>query len=135
MHQLYREVGKKMKLFKMGKVVIRSLFTKPATKMYPIKPQEYYKITRGHIDIEIESCIFCGICSKKCPTHAIEVVKAEKTWAIERLKCIQCNCCVEVCPKKCLMMGNAYTPPSTTKEKEVFKDARVANDAANNKNS
>ena len=120
-----------MGLFKIGKLIIKSVFSKPATKMYPIKPQTYYKNTRGHIDIEIEKCIFCSMCGRKCPTGAIEVVKNEKTWAIERLKCIQCNSCVEVCPKKCLKMDNKYTVPTTTKEKEVFKDARVIDNPAN----
>ena len=124
-----------MSLFKMGKVIIDSLFGKPATLMYPVIQRQYTPITRGHIEIEIESCIYCGICQKRCPTAAIEVTKAEKQWTIERMKCIQCNCCVEVCPKKCLTMKNTYSEPQTTKERDVFRDARVADNPADNQNS
>lgn len=115
-----------MGTMKFAGYVLKRLFQKPSTLMYPIKKRAYYERTRGHIDIEIESCIFCGICSKKCPTAAIEVNRNAKSWGIERLRCIQCNCCVEVCPKKCLSMGGSYTAPSEGSVKDVFCDARVS---------
>lgn len=115
-----------MGLFSIGKMVIRSLFSKPATLMYPVVPRVPTPITRGHISIDIEACILCGICSKKCPTTALIVNRAEKSWEIERLRCIQCNCCVEVCPKKCLTMEGAYTSPSTGSIREVFVQAPKA---------
>lgn len=102
-----------MGIMKFTKVVLQNLFRKPATRMYPVSKRAYFANTRGHIAIEIESCIYCGICVKKCPTHAISIDKGTKCWSIERLKCIQCNSCVETCPKKCLTMENAYTPPVT----------------------
>lgn len=109
-----------MSAFKLGKTVLRSLFKKPATKMYPIIPREWQERTRGHIAIEIDDCIFCGICQRKCPTNAIVVAKAEKSWQIERMQCIQCSCCVEVCPKQCLTNENAYTTPNTEKVVDKF---------------
>lgn len=124
-----------MAVLKMSKTALKSLFTKPATKMYPVVPKEYKERTRGAIDIDIESCIFCGICSRKCPSNAIKVTKAEKTWEIERMRCVQCNCCVEVCPKKCLSMNNKYTEPNTEKVKDTFKDARVPDNTTDNQNS
>lgn len=110
-----------MATFKIGKVVMKSLFKKPATLMYPVIPREWAERTRGHIDIDEKSCILCGICGKKCPTSAITVDKAARTWTIERMQCIQCGCCVEVCPKKCLDMAPDYTEPGTEKVVDIFE--------------
>lgn len=103
-----------MGFFSFSKTVLNNLFNKPATVLYPVTPKEYTKVARGHISIEIDQCIFCGICNKKCPTSAISVEKADKQWEINRLSCIQCNSCVESCPKKCLTMEGSFTPPSAS---------------------
>lgn len=105
---------------KLGKMTLRSLFKKPATLMYPVIPRKWQERTRGHIAIAADDCIFCGICQKKCPTNALTVDKAERTWTIERMKCIQCSCCVEACPTKCLTNENTYTTPSTEKIVDTF---------------
>ena len=109
-----------MATLKIGKMVLRSLFQKPATKMYPVISREWKERTRGRIEIDIEDCIFCGICSRKCPTDAIKVDKTEKTWTIERMGCIQCSCCVEVCPKNCLINEAGYTTPDVEKIVDTF---------------
>lgn len=110
-----------MAMFKIAGEVMKSLFRKPATLMYPVVPRKWEPATRGHIAIDIEACIFCGICSKKCPTHAITVDRPGRKWEIERLQCIQCSCCVEVCPKKCLSMENAYTSPSNGSVRDAYQ--------------
>lgn len=110
-----------MGLMDFCSVVLKNLVHAPVTKKYPKEPCRVFERTRGHVAIQIDQCIFCGICSKKCPTHAIGVNKAEKYWEIERLKCIQCNSCVEQCPKKCLEMANSYTPPTTGSQTEVYR--------------
>ncbi|MDP4151866.1 MAG: 4Fe-4S dicluster domain-containing protein [Bacillota bacterium] len=109
-----------MSVFHIAKIVLRSLFSKPATGMYPFKKREYYLSTRGSIQNDIESCIFCGLCSKKCPANAIEVSRNDKQWSIDRFRCVTCNACVEACPKKCLVMKNTYTAPATIKSVDKF---------------
>ena len=99
---------------------MRSLFKKPATLMYPIKPREWTENTRGCIEIDIESCIFCGICVRKCPTDALTVDRDAKSWTIARMGCIQCSCCVDVCPKKCLENIAGYTSPGMKKVVDTF---------------
>lgn len=99
-----------MSLFAMTKTVIKSFFHKPYTTKYPFVPATFKKGTRGSIQIEIDKCIFCSICAKRCPTFALTVDKNERSWGIERLKCITCNICVEACPKKCLSMEQKYAP-------------------------
>ena len=110
-----------MATFKIGKVLMKSLFKKPATKMYPVIPNEFQERTRGQVTIEKESCILCGICGRKCPANAIAVDRAAGTWTIERMRCIQCGCCVDECPKKCLDMDRPYTTPDTTKTVDVVE--------------
>lgn len=109
-----------MASFKIGKMVLGSLFKKPATLMYPVIPREYHNITRGHIGIDVNACILCSICQKKCPANAITVDRAGKTWTIERMQCVQCNACVDTCPKKCLANENTYTTPNTEKVVDKF---------------
>jgi len=104
-----------MASFKIGKLVLKSLFSKPATLMYPVIPRVWEERTRGQIGIVEESCILCSICAKKCPTNAIVVDRANRSWTIERMACIQCGSCTEACPKKCLIMENQYTAPDTEK--------------------
>lgn len=107
-----------MSIMSLSKTVLRNLFSKPATRPYPQVPREYPARTRGQIGIDIDVCIFCGICSKKCPTGAIAVNRAEKSWDIQPFGCIQCGYCVEVCPKKCLIMLLNYTQPAALKTVE-----------------
>ena len=105
---------------KIGGMVLRSLFRKPATLMYPVIPREWTERTRGRIEIDIDACIFCGICSRKCPTDAITVDRDAKSWTIARMGCIQCSCCVETCPKDCLVNEAGYTTPDTEKHVDTF---------------
>ena len=115
-----------MSLFSFSKSVIASLFRRPATRDYPVHPRAPFPRTRGHIANDIDTCIFCGMCARKCPTDAIDVSKPETLWAIDRLRCIQCNCCVEVCPVKCLTMENAQTRVASGEVKDMLRQEKSA---------
>lgn len=123
-----------MGMMKISKMIVESLFKKPATYMYPIIDRKYEPITRGHVQIDIDTCIFCGMCGRKCPADAIQVDRVNKTWTIERMKCVQCSCCVDACPKKCLTMSSMYTSPTTKKVKDSFH-ARIPDNTTDNKDS
>jgi len=120
-----------MSFMPITKLIIKSLFQKYATLPFPLKPMPKDPLVRGQIKIDINDCIFCGICSKKCPTHAIEVIKNDKSWEISRFQCIVCGECVVVCPKKCLHMAAELTPSSSEKTKyKAIAAAAVAADSA-----
>lgn len=105
-----------MTLFTIAKTIITSFFGKAATVRYPFEKKPFADIYRGQILNDIDLCIFCSICSKKCPTEALRVSREPKEWEIDSLRCISCNYCVEVCPKKCLSSKNQYSPSITARK-------------------
>ncbi len=102
-------------MFDMLGNIFKNLVSKPATRMYPREKRETFKDVRGQIGIDIDKCIFCGICSKKCPANALEVNRGEKSWEIDHFNCIICGVCEEVCPKKCISTEVSYHPCAYTK--------------------
>lgn len=106
--------------FKLGRMTLKSLFSKPATKLYPIEKPHYFEQTKGRVHITPDSCRYCGLCANACPTGAIEVDRKELTWAIERFHCIQCRSCIEACRENALEMHNHYTEPACERVVEVY---------------
>nr|WP_321350513.1 4Fe-4S dicluster domain-containing protein [uncultured Methanoregula sp.] len=104
-----------MTFFQMTKTVIKSLFSRPSTLMYPAKPAKKTANTRGHVKIDPAKCITCRACQRKCPTQAICVEVKEKTWQIDQMRCVVCAVCVDACPTKCLTMDNQYRPAMTAR--------------------
>ena len=109
-----------MGAFKLGKMTFGSLFKKPETVMYPIESKPQPAGLKGHIAIDVEGCILCGMCERSCSTDCITVDKQARTWTIDRLQCVQCGYCITVCPKKCLHMDPNYAPATTVREAELF---------------
>ena len=111
----------------MGKImnftgtVLKNLFSKPVTINYPAEPMEYPKRSRGHIEIDIDDCILCGLCSRSCPSGALTVDRAAGKWSIDRFDCVQCGYCVEKCPKSCLSIVPGYQEPLPNKTVDVFE--------------
>ena len=103
--------------FKLGKMTLRSLFSKPETIRYPFEEPEHPACMKGVVEFDYTNCIYCGICEKRCPTNAISVSKDDETWTINHFACIQCGSCIRECPKSCLTMDPVLVHPSTEKTK------------------
>jgi ech hydrogenase subunit F len=103
------------------KLVTRAAVSKYSTRLYPFTKRQAIAGSRGHIEIDVAKCIYCGLCVKRCPTAALTVSKPQRTWAINRFACVQCGGCTEVCPKKCLTLASGYTQPAPKKGIESFK--------------
>jgi ech hydrogenase subunit F len=110
----------------MFKTIISSLFKKSATLPYPKEPKKTFPATRGHVEVDMEQCILCGMCQRKCPTGAITVDRAGKTWTIAAYDCCQCKSCVDNCPKKCLRMENTATAPMLEQVSRTEKKPEAA---------
>jgi formate hydrogenlyase subunit 6/NADH:ubiquinone oxidoreductase subunit I len=109
------------KIMNFRGTVLKNLFSKPVTKNYPAEPAVYPERSRGHIEITIEDCILCGLCSMNCPPRAIAVDRAGSKWSINRFDCVQCGYCVEKCPKKCLTILPGYQEPMPEKAVAVYE--------------
>jgi ech hydrogenase subunit F len=100
--------------------ILDSLFSKPVTTTYPATPAVLKPELRGRVVIDIQKCISCGMCMRKCPAGAIIVDRPKKSWTIDRYACVQCATCVDNCPVKCLHMEPQYAEPITAKEGDTF---------------
>ena len=100
--------------------IMKNLFSPPVTSKFPFEPAVYPERTRGHVEIDINKCILCSICAKKCPPRAIKLDKAGGTWTINRFDCVQCGYCVESCPKSALSIIPGYQTPGPEKVEAVY---------------
>ena len=106
---------------RMPGVVVRSAVKKPSTRLYPFVKRESYKGTRGSVGVDMKLCNQCTLCMLKCPTGAIKVDKAARTWEIDRLRCILCGVCVSVCVRHATVMRTEWAGPQAGKKTEVFR--------------
>jgi heterodisulfide reductase subunit A len=68
-----------------------------------------YTITLKHAPryVDIDKCISCGACARKCPTGAIFLPFAQavpQAYMIDMSKCKQCGACVKVCPRDAIAL-------------------------------
>lgn len=107
--------------FKLGGMTLRGLFKKPETIQYPAETKPAPAGLKGHICIDVDKCILCSLCAKRCPCNAIQVDKKGRTWSINRFQCVQCGSCARECPKQSLTMDPHYAPASTSIHLDIFE--------------
>ena len=101
--------------------VLKNLISRPATRLYPAEVREPFARARGHIDFEIEKCLFCGACARRCPAAAITIDRPNRELTFEPFRCIICEACVEACPRKAIVADAHYRTPETEKETRVYR--------------
>ena len=87
---------------KMLPVILKNFFNPRATRFYPQEVRRPFPETRGEMVNDIDTCIFCSTCARKCPSQCIEVTKQEAVWRYDPFACVFCGVCVDVCPTKSL---------------------------------
>ncbi len=100
-----------MKIGTMLLDVLRSLFRKPVTELYPAKRQTAPDRLRGKLHWNPEKCTGCCLCVKDCPCDAIELItldKANKRFVMryDAGRCAFCAQCVQNCRFNCLEMSS-----------------------------
>ncbi len=95
-------------MFRLIKNVLQNLGRRPATRKYPFETRTPVEGSRGRLEIDINACVFCGLCVRKCPADALKVSRDPKSWTLDPYRCIVCGYCVEGCPKKCLSMNKQH---------------------------
>ncbi|MEA1993700.1 MAG: 4Fe-4S binding protein [Euryarchaeota archaeon] len=110
--------------------VIKQLFKKPFTNKFPAKyapssttkflqdieagkveiipPIEIPSKFRGAVSYDRDKCIGCQLCTRVCPSQAIEFKPEEKKIKIFMARCTFCSQCVEVCPVNALEMSDNW---------------------------
>jgi formate hydrogenlyase subunit 6/NADH:ubiquinone oxidoreductase subunit I len=101
--------------------VIKNLLKKPATRQYPFTVRDPFPNYRGELYIDIDACIFCGTCARKCPSQCIEVDKEQGLWTCNPHACVYCGICRDSCPTKCLHMKDVHRKPMTERIMMVEK--------------
>ena len=109
-----------MPYFQMTSLALKWAFSKPFTCRYPFEPRRVISGSRGQLVFNKESCVYCTVCAKRCPTGALGVNRTRKKWVIDRLRCVACGYCVEACPKKSLHLQESHAIPCVTKDRESF---------------
>lgn len=84
-----------------------------------------------------ERCVACGLCSRVCPSLAIQV-QADETneekerypvlFEINMLRCIFCGFCEEVCPEEAIVMSDEYILTFQSQEEAVFGKEKLLMD-------
>ena len=121
----------------MGFELLKQLFKKPATNVFPVtyypesvlkllekvekgeakinSPVEIPKNYRGKIVYDRDKCIGCKLCMRVCPANAIEFIPEKKKIKIHISHCIFCSQCNDICPKNCLKMSEEFLLADTDK--------------------
>lgn len=78
----------------------------PTGALLPLTPEEKHIFIIGHARVEAANCIGCGLCSTRCPRHAITMtVRPEggpgsslMLASVDTSLCIGCGACEYICP-------------------------------------
>jgi len=115
---------------KMVGVLLKQLFQKPATNLFPAKyapdstidfldgvgrgklamvpPVKVPHRFRGKLIYDRDRCWGCKECLRVCPTKAIEWQYDEKKIKLYMARCCFCAQCTEICPGGVLHMGDEF---------------------------
>jgi NADH-quinone oxidoreductase subunit I len=115
-------------------ITLKNFFRPKFTRQYPEERWESPASFRGRPVLVLENnnkerCVACGLCSRVCPSLAIEVQANETSSEKERypekfeinmVRCIFCGFCEEVCPEEAIIMSNDYELVFNSQDEAIF---------------
>jgi NADH-quinone oxidoreductase subunit I len=130
-------------------LTFKQMFKPKFTRQYPEEKWSPPTSFRGRpvlvmADNGVERCVACGLCSRVCPSLAIEVQASETPsqdkerypvkFEINMIRCIFCGFCEEVCPEEAIVMSDEYILTFSSQEEAVFgKDKLLMSERRLNK--
>mgnify|MGYP000267264598 CR=1 FL=1 len=114
----------------MINTILRNFLKRPATRKYPMVKRDPFSNYRGRLINNVESCIFCRMCSTKCPAQCISTDPKEAFWGYDPFSCVYCGICVEVCPTKSLFMLSTHRSPVPHQVRRIPQGYRPRGEAA-----
>jgi formate hydrogenlyase subunit 6/NADH:ubiquinone oxidoreductase subunit I len=112
----------------MERELLKNAASKPCTLAYPFEKREMPKGSRGRHDYDEAKCTGCGMCSRVCPSFAIELKGLGPKC--EGLKvnlgaCLFCQQCEESCPTGAIWLTTAYELAVINKADEILDFKRT----------
>jgi len=88
-------------------------FTQKSNKMAKIVQQNVLPNLKPEWKLDLDTCIKCGLCSKVCPSRAIDV-EIKENISFNAEKCIGCNWCAFICPKDSISVKKVFQAKSVS---------------------
>ncbi len=113
----------------MERELLKNAVSKPCTLDYPFEKREMPTGSRGKHTYDADKFTGCGLCSRVCPSFAIEL-KGGVGPKCEGLKinlgaCLFCQQCEEVCPAGALKLSTEYELAVINKADEILDFKRT----------
>jgi formate hydrogenlyase subunit 6/NADH:ubiquinone oxidoreductase subunit I len=113
----------KLSVPRMFRRAASNVFTKPATSLYPYVEPRLPENSRGRPVFDVTMCIGCGLCSRDCPSKAIQMVECggKKRPQFRLDKCVFCYQCAETCKRQAIKSSTYFEMATTDKSTLIIK--------------
>ena len=112
----------------MERELLKNAASRPCTLIYPFEKREMPKGSRGKHEYDEAKCTGCGMCSRVCPSFAIELKGLGPKCEGLRVNlgaCLFCQQCEESCPTNAIRLTVAYELAVINKADEILDFKRT----------